>query len=79
MLYFNNSRINSVEKDGPETNKDLVLEIDNKLMRYDESASQKLREAENEQKNDQDIANPQYFHLMLMKGGQSADFLPVQD
>ena len=63
MLYFNNSRINSVEKDGPETNKDLVLEIDNKLMRYDESASQEFREAENEQKNDQDIANPQYFHL----------------
>ena len=23
----------------------------------------KFREAENEQKNDQDIANPQYFHL----------------
>ena len=66
MLYFNNSRINSVEKDGPETNKDLVLEIDNKLMRYDESASQEFREAENEQKNDQDIANPQYFHLKLM-------------
>ena len=63
MLYFNNSRINSVEKDGPETNKDLVLEIDNKLIGYDESASQKFREPENEQKNDQDIANPQYFHL----------------
>ena len=63
MLNFNNSRINSVEKDGPEAIKDLVLEIDNKLMGYDESASQKFREAENEQKNDQDIANPQYFHL----------------
>ena len=63
MLYFNNGRINSVEKDGPEAIKDLVLEIDNKLMGYDESASQKFREAENEQKNDQDIDNPQYFHL----------------
>ena len=57
MLYVNNGRIDSVEKAGPEATKDLVLEIDNKLKGYDESASQKLREAENEQKNDQDIAS----------------------
>ena len=63
MLYVNNSKIDSVEKAGSEATKDLVLEIDNKLKGYDESASQKFREAENKQKNDQDIANPQYFHL----------------
>merc|ERR1712123_233131 len=51
-------RIDSLEKAGPEATKNLVLEIDNKLKGYDESASQKLREAEdNIQKNGQDIAS----------------------
>ena len=57
------STFGRVEKDGPETNKDLVLGFDNKLMRYNESASQEFRKAENKQKDDQDIANPQCFHL----------------
>ena len=41
------STFGSVEKDGPETNKDLVLGFDNKLMRDNESASQEFRKAEN--------------------------------
>merc|ERR1712123_319577 len=54
----NEGRIDSLEKAGPEATKNLVLEIDNKLKGYDESASQKLREAEdNIQKNGQDIAS----------------------
>merc|ERR1712106_1220750 len=54
----NKGRIDSLEKAGPEATKNLVLEIDNKLKGYDESASQKLREAEdNIQKNGQDIAS----------------------
>merc|ERR1712123_221830 len=54
----NEGRIDSLEKAGPEVTKNLVLEIDNKLKGYDESASQKLREAEdNIQKNGQDIAS----------------------
>merc|ERR1712128_136688 len=54
----NKGRIDSLEKVGPEATKNLVLEIDNKLKGYDESASQKLREAEdNIQKNGQDIAS----------------------
>merc|ERR1711892_1123400 len=54
----NEGRIDSLEKAGPEATKNLVLEIDNKLKGYDESASQKIREAEdNIQKNGQDIAS----------------------
>eukprot|EP00090_Calanus_glacialis_P037800 TRINITY_DN6549_c0_g1_i2.p1 TRINITY_DN6549_c0_g1~~TRINITY_DN6549_c0_g1_i2.p1 ORF type:complete len:1555 (-),score=493.26 TRINITY_DN6549_c0_g1_i2:859-4908(-) len=54
----NEGRIDSLEKAGPEATKNLVLEIDAKLKGYDESASQKLREAEdNIQKNGQDIAS----------------------
>merc|ERR1711892_334172 len=54
----NEGRIDSLEKAGPEATKNLVLEIDNKLKGYDESASKKLREAEdNIQKNGQDIAS----------------------
>merc|ERR1712128_85200 len=54
----NEGRIDSLEKAGPEATKNLVLEIDNKLKGYDESAGQKLREAEdNIQKNGQDIAS----------------------
>merc|ERR1712128_50948 len=54
----NEGRIDSLEKAGPEATKNLVLEIDNKLKGYDESASQNLREAEdNIQKNGQDIAS----------------------
>merc|ERR1712128_53532 len=54
----NEGRIDSLEKAGPEATKNLVLEIENKLKGYDESASQKLREAEdNIQKNGQDIAS----------------------
>merc|ERR1711872_1093080 len=48
----NQGRIESLEKAGPESIQKLVLEIDNKFKGYDESASQKLREAEdNIQKN----------------------------
>ena len=43
----NQGRIEPLEKAGPESIQNLVLEIDNKLKGYDESASQKLREAEN--------------------------------
>ena len=54
----NQGRIESLEKAGPESIQNLVLEIDNKLKGYDESASQKLREAEdNIQKNAQGIAS----------------------
>merc|ERR1712142_328021 len=54
----NQGRIESLEKAGPESIQNLVLEIDNKFKGYDESASQKLREAEdNIQKNAQDIAS----------------------
>ena len=56
-LNVNNGRFDSLEKASPENTKNLVLGIDNKLEGCDESASQKLREAENEQKNDQDIAS----------------------
>jgi len=58
----NEGRIDSLEKAGPETTKNLVLEIDSKLRGYDDSASQKLREAEdNIQKNAQDIASQSNF------------------
>merc|ERR1712123_459284 len=54
----NEGRIDSLEKAGPEATKNLVLEIEAKLKGYDESASQKLREAgDNIQKNGQDIAS----------------------
>merc|ERR1711936_398806 len=54
----NENRIGSLEKAVPETTKKLVLEIDAKLKDYDEAASQKIREAEdNIQKNAQDIAS----------------------
>merc|ERR1712106_1293829 len=54
----NEGRIDSLEKAGPEATKNLVLEIDAKLKGYDESASQKLREAgDNIRKNAQDIAS----------------------
>merc|ERR1712013_530805 len=54
----NQGRIESLEKAGPESIQNFVLEIDNKLKGYDESASQKLREAEDKiQKNTQDIAS----------------------
>ena len=54
----NETRIGSLEKAVPEATKNLVLEIDAKLKGYDESASQKIREAEdNIQKNAQDIAS----------------------
>jgi len=60
----NEGRIDSLEKAGPEATKNLVLEIDAKLKGYDESASQKLREAgDNIQKNAQDIAS----HSNLLK------------
>merc|ERR1712013_700803 len=56
----NQGRIESLEKAGPESIQNLVLEIDNKLKGYDESASQKLREAEdNIQKNAQGIVSLQ--------------------
>merc|ERR1711936_32313 len=52
------TRIGSLEKAVPEATNNLVLEIDAKLKGYDESASQKIREAEdNIQKNAQDIAS----------------------
>ena len=54
----NETRIGSLEKAVPEATKNLVLEIDAKLKDYDEAASQKIREAEdNIQKNSQDIAS----------------------
>merc|ERR1711936_795070 len=54
----NENRIGSLEKAVPETTKKLVLEIDAKLKDYDEAASQKIREAEdNIQKIAQDIAS----------------------
>merc|ERR1711874_99632 len=54
----NQGRIESLEKAGPESIQNLVLEIDNKLKGYDESTSQKLRDAEdNIHKNAQDIAS----------------------
>merc|ERR1711970_261756 len=54
----NESRIGSLEKAVPEATKNLILEIDTKLKGYDELASQKLRESEdNIQKNAQDIAS----------------------
>merc|ERR1712106_333404 len=60
----NEGRIDSLEKAGSEATKNLVLEIDAKLKGYDESASQKLREAgDNIQKNAQDIAS----HSNLLK------------
>ena len=61
MFYATNSnesKIDSLEKVGPEATKNLVLDIDSKLKGYDESTSQKLRETEdNIQKNTQDIAS----------------------
>merc|ERR1712228_737480 len=54
----NEGRIESLEKAGPEATKNLILEIDAKLKGYDESASQKLKDAEdNIHKNAQDIAS----------------------
>merc|ERR1712096_423824 len=54
----NETRIGSLEKALPEATKNLVLEIDAKLKDYDEAASQKIRDAEdNIQKNAQDIAS----------------------
>ena len=54
----NEGRIDLLEKAGPEATKNLVLETDAKLIGYDELASQKFREAEdNIQKNSQDIAS----------------------
>merc|ERR1711872_1203007 len=54
----NEGRIESLEEAGPEATKNLILEIDAKLKGYDESASQKLKDAEdNIHKNAQDIAS----------------------
>merc|ERR1712142_1196606 len=54
----NEGRIESLEKAGPEATKNLILEIDAKLKGYDESASQKLKDAEdNIHKNAQDITS----------------------
>merc|ERR1711874_758620 len=54
----NQGRIETLEKAGPESIQNLVLEIDNKLKGYDEPTSQKLRDAEdNIHKNAQDIAS----------------------
>ena len=54
----NETRIGSLEKAVQEAIKKLVLQIDAKLKDYDEAASQKIREAEdNIQKNTQDIAS----------------------
>merc|ERR1712228_1019412 len=59
----NEGRIESLEKAGPEATKNLILEIDAKLKGYDESGSQKLKDAEdNIHKNAQDIAT----HSLLL-------------
>ena len=42
----NEGRIESLEKTVPEASKNLILEINAKLKGYDESASQKLKDAE---------------------------------
>jgi len=60
----NEGRIDSLEKAGPEATKNLILEIDAKLRGYDESASQKIKDAEdNIHENVQDIAS----HSNLLK------------
>ena len=60
----NEGRIDSIEKTGPEATKNLILEIDAKLRGYDESASQKIKDAEdNIHENVQDIAS----HSNLLK------------
>ena len=54
----NEDRLDSLKITGPEATKNMALEIDAKLKGFDKTASQKLREAENNiQKNGQDIAS----------------------